>query len=96
MQGAYCVRVTVIGTGICRQCYGCHVWLGLGTTLPCVDTDARKIDALQRGEVPIYEPGLRELIEAGRGRGGIDFTPRTRSGRGGQRRDLYRRWHASA
>ena len=73
MQDAYCVRVTVIGTGYVGSVTGaCLAWLGHHVT--CVDTDARKIDALQRGEVPIYEPGLRELIEAGRGRGGIDFT----------------------
>ena len=41
--------------------------------MTCVDTDAQKIDKLRRGEMPIYEPGLAELLQLAAGRGGIDF-----------------------
>src|SRR6185295_4222380 len=34
-----------------------------GNDVVCVDIDAEKIEALRRGEVPIYEPGLSELIK---------------------------------
>jgi UDPglucose 6-dehydrogenase len=33
-----------------------------GNTVLCVDNDAKKVDALRRGEIPIYEPGLEEMI----------------------------------
>jgi UDPglucose 6-dehydrogenase len=40
----------------------------LGSEVWCVDVDAEKISRLQRGEVPIYEPGLEELLERNAGR----------------------------
>jgi UDPglucose 6-dehydrogenase len=40
----------------------------LGSEVFCVDTDAEKVDRLLAGDVPIYEPGLPELIEQHRGR----------------------------
>jgi UDPglucose 6-dehydrogenase len=39
-----------------------------------VDTDAQKITKLRRGEMPIYEPHLKQLLELAVERGGIDFT----------------------
>jgi len=39
-----------------------------------MDTDARKINMLRRGEMPLYEPCLDELLQQAGGRGGIDFT----------------------
>jgi UDPglucose 6-dehydrogenase len=51
----------VVGTGY----VGLVVGAGLaenGNSVVCVDKDAAKIAALERGEVPIYEPGLQELI----------------------------------
>jgi UDPglucose 6-dehydrogenase len=67
------MRVTVIGTGYVGTVTGaCLAYLGHRVT--CVDTDARKIDKLRRGELPIYEPHLEELLQLAGGRGGIDFT----------------------
>src|SRR5271163_598946 len=40
----------------------------LGSEVYCVDIDAGKIERLRRGEVPIYEPGLEELLAAHRER----------------------------
>src|ERR1700733_9989709 len=40
----------------------------LGSEVWCVDVDADKIDRLNRGEIPIYEPGLAESIERSRAR----------------------------
>jgi UDPglucose 6-dehydrogenase len=40
----------------------------LGSDVWCVDIDAEKVAALERGEIPIYEPGLQELVAKHRGR----------------------------
>src|SRR5581483_5296938 len=67
------MRVTVIGTGYVGTVTGaCLSYLGHKVT--CVDTNSDKIDKLRRGELPLYEPGLDELIRLAAGRGGIDFT----------------------
>ncbi|MEO8372148.1 MAG: UDP-glucose/GDP-mannose dehydrogenase family protein [Candidatus Solibacter sp.] len=65
--------VTVIGTGYVGTVTGaCLAYLGHHVT--CVDTDAGKIARLQRGESPIYEPQLEQMLALGAGRGGLDFT----------------------
>ena len=67
------MRVTVIGTGYVGTVTGaCLSYLGHHVT--CVDTDASKIEKLQRGESPIYEPYLEELLVLASQRGGIRFT----------------------
>lgn len=66
------MRVTVIGTGYVGTVTGaCLAYLGHRVT--CVDTDANKIDKLSRGEAPIYEPLLPEILKLASRRGGIDF-----------------------
>ena len=67
------MRVTVIGTGYVGAVTGvCLSYLGHHVT--CVDVDAEKIARLQHGDIPIYEPGLAELLKLAKGRGGIDFS----------------------
>jgi UDPglucose 6-dehydrogenase len=67
------MRITVIGTGYVGAVTGvCLSYLGHRVT--CVDVDAGKIARLQRGELPIYEPGLSELMSLAKLRGGIEFT----------------------
>ena len=67
------MRVTVIGTGYVGTVTGaCLSYMGHHVT--CVDTDAGKITRLQRGESPIYEPQLEELLRFATRRGGIEFT----------------------
>ncbi|MFN7998904.1 MAG: UDP-glucose/GDP-mannose dehydrogenase family protein [Bryobacteraceae bacterium] len=67
------MRVTVIGTGyVGTVTGGCLSFLGHRVT--CVDTDAQKVEKLKRGEMPIYEPFLDELLQMAASRGGIDFT----------------------
>jgi UDPglucose 6-dehydrogenase len=66
------MRVTVIGTGYVGTVTGaCLAYLGHRVT--CVDTDLSKIEKLRRGDPPIYEPGLPELISLANERGGINF-----------------------
>ncbi len=45
-----------------------------GNDVVCVDVDQAKVDQLLAGRVPIYEPGVAELIERNRENGCIDFT----------------------
>lgn len=45
-----------------------------GNDVICVDVDSKKIQALNRGEIPIYEPGLSDLIERNLKSGRIKFT----------------------
>jgi len=67
------MRVTVIGTGYVGTVTGaCLSYLGHHVT--CVDTDETKIAKLKRGEPPIYEPFLMEIIELAAKRGGIEFS----------------------
>ncbi len=67
------MRVTVVGTGYVGTVTGaCLAYMGHRVT--CVDTDEAKISVLQRGESPIYEPCLEELLRLGAQKGGLDFT----------------------
>ena len=64
-------RLTVVGTGyVGLVTVACMA--ELGHQVVAMDLDAEKIDLLRGGEVPIYEPGLNELIAANRGR--MEFT----------------------
>jgi UDPglucose 6-dehydrogenase len=67
------MQVTVIGTGYVGTVTGaCLAYLG--HRVSCVDTDVDKIGKLKRGEMPIYEPYLEELLGKAANRGGIDFS----------------------
>jgi UDPglucose 6-dehydrogenase len=48
-----------------------------GVSVICVDADAAKVERLKRGEVPIYEPGLSELVQKGVREGRLSFTTDT-------------------
>jgi len=67
------MHITVIGTGYVGTVTGaCLAYIGHHVT--CVDTDAAKIAKLKRGESPIYEPYLMEIVELAAQRGGIEFS----------------------
>ncbi|MDO8624771.1 MAG: 2-dehydropantoate 2-reductase N-terminal domain-containing protein, partial [Candidatus Diapherotrites archaeon] len=56
------MKITVVGTGYVGLVTGTCL-AELGNTITCVDNNAAKIDALNRGEIPIYEPGLADLVK---------------------------------
>lgn len=67
------MKITVIGTGYVGLVSGtCFAEMGIDVT--CVDVDAAKIDALRSGVVPIYEPGLDELIRKNMECGRLHFS----------------------
>ncbi len=56
------MRIVMIGAGYVGLVSGaCFSEFGVETV--CVDKDTRKIECLRRGEIPIYEPGLRDLVD---------------------------------
>jgi UDPglucose 6-dehydrogenase len=66
------MRVAMIGTGYVGLVSGACI-ADFGHHVVCVDKDTAKIDALERGEIPIYEPGLQELVRANVEQGRLSF-----------------------
>ena len=67
------MRIAVIGTGYVGLVVGVCLAEN-GNEVTCVDKDEAKIRNLQRGKVPIYEPGLEELLRRNRHEGRLTFT----------------------
>jgi UDPglucose 6-dehydrogenase len=67
------MNVTIFGSGYVGLVTGACL-AEVGNHVVCMDVDQAKIDRLNNGEIPIYEPGLEELIERARERGNIEFT----------------------
>jgi UDPglucose 6-dehydrogenase len=67
------MRLTMVGTGYVGLVTGI-CFASTGNDVTCLDVDARKIDTLKRGECPIYEPGLTELMERNRASGRLHYT----------------------
>ena len=67
------MKITVIGTGYVGLVTGTCL-AELGNTVFCLDVDQTKIDLLNRGEIPIYEPGLKELVDRNRVAGRLIFS----------------------
>jgi UDPglucose 6-dehydrogenase len=67
------MRLTMVGTGYVGLVTGVCL-SNTGNDVTCLDVDQRKIDMLKRGECPIYEPGLVELMERNTAAGRLTFS----------------------
>jgi len=67
------VNISVIGTGYVGLVVGACL-AETGNDVVCADTDAGKIEGLQRNVLPIYEPGLDTLVERNQQQGRLKFT----------------------
>jgi UDPglucose 6-dehydrogenase len=67
------MRLTVIGTGYVGLVTG-TCFAEMGNTVTCVDSDGAKVESLRQGEIPIYEPGLADIVKQNLAAGQLNFT----------------------
>ena len=67
------MNIAIVGTGYVGLVSGtCFAEMGVNVT--CVDVDKEKINALLQGRVPIYEPGLDEMVLRNNREGRLNFS----------------------
>ena len=67
------MKVSIIGTGYVGLVTGACL-ADVGNHVLCLDVDERKIAMLRGGEIPIFEPGLKEIVRANAAAGRLSFT----------------------
>lgn len=72
------MKIAVIGSGYVGLVSG-TCFADMGNAVICVDKDPRKIDILNGGDIPIYEPGLKEMVIANHQSGRLTFTTNLQS-----------------
>jgi UDPglucose 6-dehydrogenase len=76
--GSSGVRIAVVGTGYVGLVAGA-CFAESGNDVVCVDKDAAKVRTLKAGKMPIYEPGLEEIVRRNRSEGRLNFTTNLRA-----------------
>jgi UDPglucose 6-dehydrogenase len=67
------MKITVVGTGYVGLVSGACL-AEMGNDVMCLDVDAAKVARLRQGDIPIYEPGLEELVQRNARAGRLHFT----------------------
>jgi UDPglucose 6-dehydrogenase len=73
------LKITIIGTGYVGLVTGA-CFAEVGNDVLCLDLDERKIHTLNEGGLPIYEPGLLEMVQRNRAAGRLKFTTDVEAG----------------
>lgn len=73
------MNVTIFGTGYVGLVTGACL-ADMGHHVLCVDVDAKKVDGLKRGVIPIYEPGLDGIVNSNVASGQLNFTTSAEEG----------------
>ena len=74
------MNIAMVGSGYVGLVSGA-CFSEFGASVTCIDVDAAKIARLEAGRIPIYEPGLDELVARNVGQGRLRFTTGVRGGR---------------
>jgi UDPglucose 6-dehydrogenase len=67
------MEIGIFGTGYVGLVTGACL-ADLGHTVFCIDIDQNKIESLQNGHIPFYEPGLKELVQRNKNKGRLHFS----------------------
>lgn len=73
------MKISIVGTGYVGLVTG-TCFSEMGNKVYCIDNDKQKIEKLKNGEIPIYEPGLQEMVKRNYEEGQLNFTTDIKEG----------------